>query len=77
MPKVRSLGQPLGIFCPITTIAPSCPYLSEHLTETDLAYGAGVRLRYGAAAFRAEYERINASFGAPYLFSVGVTWTFF
>ncbi|HUN74781.1 MAG TPA: outer membrane beta-barrel protein [Steroidobacteraceae bacterium] len=68
-------GQLLDVFCPVTPIAPSCPYIADHQTETDLAYGAGVQLKFGAAALRAEYERINASFGAPYMFSFGVTWT--
>jgi len=74
--QLKLNGQLLGVFCPVTAIAPSCPYIADHQTETDLAYGAGVQLRFGAAALRAEYERINASFGAPYMYSFGLTWTF-
>jgi hypothetical protein len=69
-------GRLVGVFCPTTAIAPNCPAIAVRQTETDLAYGAGVQLRLGAAALRAEYERINATFGAPYMFWFGVTWTF-
>ncbi len=48
---------------------------SNTSTETDLAYGGGMQVHFGAFAVRAEYELIDASFGNPSLFTLGVTWT--
>ena len=44
-------------------------------SETDLAYGGGAQVRFGAFAARLEYVAIDAKFGTPSLISVGVTWT--
>jgi Outer membrane protein beta-barrel domain len=63
-----------GIFCPSNY--PQCGVFSNSQTNTELAYGAGLQLKFGRAAVRAEYERINASTGDPSLASVGLTWTF-
>ncbi len=43
-------------------------------SQTDLAYGGGLQLHLGAFAVRAEYEMIDATFGNPSLFTVGVIW---
>ena len=71
-----SNGEFFDIFCPLKSIDPACPFFANRITETDLAYGGGVQVRFGAAALRAEYERIDATFGAPYMYSLGITWTF-
>ena len=63
-----------GIFCP--AFQPNCGVISNSQTNTDLAYGAGVQLKFGSAAIRAEYERIKANTGDPSLASLGLTWTF-
>ena len=45
-------------------------------TNTSWAAGAGAQFKLGSVAVRAEYERFNAAGGAPYLLSVGASWTF-
>jgi hypothetical protein len=56
---------------------PDCGHLVTHgATTTDLAYGAGLQLKFGAAAIRAEYERIRVNTGDPSLASLGLTWSF-
>jgi hypothetical protein len=67
-------GRLLDVFCPAGFT--NCAVIATRQTETDLAYGAGVQLKFGAAALRAEYERIDATFGAPYMYSFGITYTF-
>ena len=67
-------GRILDLFCVAGTV--SCGVIATHETETDLAYGAGVQVKFDAAALRVQYERINASFGNPYMFTIGATWTF-
>jgi hypothetical protein len=69
-------GEILGLFCPLTAVAPGCPFFSASESTTDFAYGVGVQLKFSALAVRAEYERIDSGLGAPDLLSLGVTWTF-
>jgi hypothetical protein len=45
-------------------------------TDESFAYGAGAQLKLSSFAIRAEYERIDVSYGNPDLLSFGVTWTF-
>ena len=45
-------------------------------TVGDFTFGAGVQFHFGALAVRAEYERINDTFGSPEMYSVGATFTF-
>lgn len=53
------------------------PVLSrQHAWETKAAYGAGVQAHFLGLAVRAEYERINSTFGDPDAFMVSATWTF-
>jgi hypothetical protein len=62
--------------CPVgaTSCAPTPFNISS--SSTNVAYGAGVRGKFGSLAIRAEYERIAASGGNPDLFSLGITWSF-
>jgi opacity protein-like surface antigen len=69
-------GEIRGLFCPNSSIAPGCPFFSGSASSTDFAYGAGVQVKFNALAVRTEYERVNASSGAPDLLSLGLTWTF-
>jgi hypothetical protein len=48
----------------------------DHAWQTKAAYGAGVQGHIIGLALRAEYERINSSFGDPDAFMVSATWTF-
>jgi Outer membrane protein beta-barrel domain len=48
----------------------------EHAWQTKAAYGAGVQGHISHLNLRAEYERINSSFGDPDAFMVSATWTF-
>ena len=54
------------------------PILSrQHAWQTKAAYGGGAQAHFfGALAVRADYERINSSFGDPDAFLVSATWTF-
>ena len=45
-------------------------------TNTSWTGAAGVQFKLGSVAVRGEYERFNAAGGAPYLLSVGASWTF-
>ena len=61
-------------------IAPVCTQLGRasgnvNTHETDLAYGGGLQVHFGAFAVRAEYQSLDSKFGNPALLSVGVTWT--
>lgn len=45
-------------------------------SETDLAYGVGIQVRFGAFAMRAGYEALDSKFGnSPALFSIAAVWT--
>jgi Outer membrane protein beta-barrel domain len=46
------------------------------VNDTDFAYGAGVQSKIYGLTLRAEYERINSSYGDPDMVSVSATWTF-
>jgi hypothetical protein len=71
------------LICPPGTV---CPYLSQPIpglvinpavyssTDTDLAYGAGVRLRLGTVSLSAEYERVRQKAGDPDLLSLAISW---
>ena len=49
----------------------------QNAWQTKVAYGAGVQTHFFTGlALRAEYERINSSFGDPDAFMVSATWTF-
>ena len=48
----------------------------DHAWQTKAAYGAGVQGHILGLGLRAEYERINSSFGDPDAFMVSATWTF-
>lgn len=68
---------PPGVFC-----APGLPIVSGGYTyssrsEADFAYGAGLRLRFGALSLSADYERISARYGDPDLLSLNVSWWLF
>jgi len=67
-------GEISGLFCPAGFA--NCGLIAVNRTNTDLGYGAGVQFKFGAAAIRAEYERINSSIGDPDMASLGLTWTF-
>jgi opacity protein-like surface antigen len=60
--------------CTITN--PNCALFRLDRTNTSFAAGAGVQMKLGAWAVRAEYERFNAAGGNPSLVSLGLTWTF-
>jgi hypothetical protein len=45
-------------------------------SDNKFAYGAGVQTKFQDFAFRAEYERIDSSFGDPAALTLSVTWTF-
>lgn len=46
------------------------------VNDTNFAYGAGVQSKLYGLTLRAEYERINSSYGDPDMLSVSATWTF-
>jgi opacity protein-like surface antigen len=62
-----------------TTNNPTCASFSGHgsATNTSWAGGAGVQVKIGPWAVRAEYERFNVLGGNPGLTTLGATWTFF
>jgi len=60
--------------CTITK--PNCALFRLDRTNTNFAAGAGVQMKFGSWAVRAEYERFNAAGGNPSLVSLGLTWTF-
>ena len=45
-------------------------------TRTDLIYGAGMQFKFGPLALRTEYERLNSKPEYPYMYLIGLTWTF-
>jgi opacity protein-like surface antigen len=63
-------------FCPAGFTSCSATTFNISDSSTNFAYGAGVQGKIGSLAIRAEYEGISASGGNPYIFSLGVTWTF-
>jgi hypothetical protein len=67
-------GEILGLFCPVNL--PDCGRIEVRHDGTDLAYGAGLQLRFGPGAVRIEYQRIEASPEYPALYGLGLTWTF-
>ncbi len=67
-------GAISGLPCPSNPV--HCGVIAVSRTNTDLGYGAGVQFKFGAAAVRAEYERINSSIGDPDMVSLSITWTF-
>jgi hypothetical protein len=67
-------GRISGLPCPSSFV--NCGVIAVSRTNTDLGYGAGMQFKFGAAAVRAEYERINSSIGDPNMASLGLTWTF-
>lgn len=53
------------------------PTLSYHRTGTDLAYGVGAGMHWGALGARVEYERFEVSHASTMdLATIGLTWTF-
>jgi hypothetical protein len=63
-----------GLQCP--DILPHCGQIAVKQESTDLVYGAGLQFRFGPGAVRMEYERIEAYPAYPYMYQVGLTWTF-
>jgi hypothetical protein len=63
-------------------IAPCAPPLECLLswgvdkTESAIAYGGGIQLKFERVALRGEYERTDTEFGHPGLLSIGVSYTF-
>ena len=56
----------------------SAPSFSWRHNGSDLAYGAGVQMHFGALAARLEYEGFDIQQAStPTLLSLGVTYTFF
>lgn len=57
---------------------PNCALVTQRksVTNTSFAAGAGVQVKLGPIALRAEYERFNAAGGNPGLASVGAFWNF-
>ncbi len=56
----------------------SSPSFSLSRNGSDIAYGAGVQMHYGALAARLEFEGFNIQQAStPTLLSLGVTYTFF
>jgi len=62
------------VFCP--ALDTTCGDIGSNLGRTDLFYGAGVQFNLGPVALRTEYERLNAAPEHPYMYSLGLTWTF-
>jgi hypothetical protein len=61
------------LLCPASL---ACGQLALKQDGTDLVYGVGLQFKLGPAALRAEYERIEANPEYPYLYDLGLTWTF-
>jgi opacity protein-like surface antigen len=55
---------------------PNCALFRLDRTNTSFAAGAGVQVKLGSWAVRAEYEHFNAAGANPSLVSLGLTWTF-
>jgi opacity protein-like surface antigen len=64
--------------CPVGLVPcfPRGTIFHQSAWSTNFAYGAGVQVKIGSLAVRAEYERISASGSDPDIASLGVTWTF-
>lgn len=54
---------------------PMVPFRVDR-TNTHFAAGAGVQIKFGSLAVRAEYERFTTVGGNPSLLSLGLTWKF-
>jgi hypothetical protein len=67
-------GEIFGLPCP--NILANCGRIAAKQDSTDLVYGAGLQFKLGPAALRAEYERIEAYPEYPYMYQLGLTWTF-
>jgi len=61
--------------CPLGGPCGPAPFLQSQ-TNTGFAGGAGVQIKFGSWGARAEYERFNAAGANPYLWSLGLTWSF-
>jgi Outer membrane protein beta-barrel domain len=62
----------------VSSIGYYSPGFSLSHNGSDLAYGAGVQMHFGALAARAEFEAFDVQQAStPTLLSVGVTYTFF
>jgi len=73
--RLQTTGDIVDVQC--VTGAPGCGTLfALNRTDTRLAYGAGVQVKFANVAVRAEYERIDASTGDPDMLSLGLTWGF-
>jgi opacity protein-like surface antigen len=59
-----------------TTTDPNCALFRFDRTNTSFAAGAGVQVKLGSWAVRAEYEHFDAAGANPSLVSLGLTWTF-
>lgn len=66
------------LLCPAPSVVHGlgCGQLALKQDGTDLVYAAGLQFKLGHAALRAEYERIEASPEYPYMYELGLTWTF-
>jgi hypothetical protein len=64
-----------SVVCPAPGPCAPVP-LHESQTNTGFAAGAGVQFKFGAWATRAEYERFDAAGENPYVWSLGLTWSF-
>jgi hypothetical protein len=67
-------GEIFGLPCPNTI--PNCGQVAVKQDRTDLVYGAGLQFRLGSGAVRMEYERIEAHPEYPFMYQIGLTWTF-
>ncbi len=53
-----------------------CPTTSANPHDTGFAGGAGAQFKLGSWTARGEYEIFDAMGRTPYLFSIGLTWSF-
>jgi opacity protein-like surface antigen len=60
--------------CPITM--PNCGVVHQNQTDTGFAAGAGVQVKFGSLAARAEYERFTAAGTHPDMITLGLIWKF-
>jgi opacity protein-like surface antigen len=63
------------LVCPVGGPCGPAPF-QQSQTNTGFAGGAGVQMKFGSWAVRAEYERFNAAGDNPYMWSLGLTWSF-
>jgi opacity protein-like surface antigen len=76
---VARIWSTVSGFAPVVCIAPgpcSPVPVEESQTHTGFGAGAGVQFKFGSWATRAEYERFDASGEKPYVWSLGLTWSF-